>query len=244
VPWWAVAALTLGAVVLVYLNRPGAEYTRYLWKDINTTGWRVYRTWYDPAIVASLTAVVASVVARWSGPIALGVVAGCAAALIQGGLLILGGGIAYTETGTWIATTAIAAGMAAVLLVVLRPRSWPLLPVSPPGAVLVITGVLLMLLSSSTKHSDGISFFTVTPLAVLHPIVAVALAWSALAAVDATAKTWLTAAAVTYSLIGIVGAIPAITEGKSAGDFLAGVAGNALVLIAVLIPVRRPLSHP
>ena len=109
--------------------------------------------------------------------------------------------------------------MAAVLLIVLRPRSWPLLPVPPAAAVLVVTGVVLMLLSSSIKHSDGISFFTVTPLAVLHPLVAVALAWPALAAVDATAKTWLTAAAVTYSLIGIVGAIPAITEGKSAGDF-------------------------
>jgi hypothetical protein len=98
--------------------------------------------------------------------------------------------------------------------------------------------------SSSIKHSDGISFFTVTPLAALHPIVAIALAWSALAAVDATTKTWLTAATVTYSVIGIVGVIPALTEGKSPGDFLTGAVGNALILIAVLIPARRPRSHP
>jgi hypothetical protein len=74
--------------------------------------------------------------------------------------------------------------------------------------------------------------------------VAIALAWSALAAVDARARTWLTVATVTYSLIGIVGAIPAWTTGQSPADFLTSVAGSALILIAVLIPGQRPLSRP
>jgi hypothetical protein len=243
-PWWLIGVLIVGAVILIRVNWPGAEYSRLLWKDADVTGWRVYRTWYDPVILASFAALVASVVARWSGTVALGVVAGCTVALLQGGLTILAGGISYIETGAWVATAAVAAGMAAVLLIVLRPPSWPLLPVPPPAAVLVVMGVVVMLVGSSIKHSDGISFFTVTPWAVLHPIVAIALAWPALGAVDARARTWLTTAVVTYSLLGIVGTIPALTEGQSAADFLAGVAGNALVAIGVLIPVRRLPSHP
>jgi hypothetical protein len=45
-------------------------------------------------------------------------------------------------------------------------------------------------------------------------------------------------------MVGIVGALPALTEGKSAADFLTGGAGNALVLVGVLIRVRRPPSLP
>ena len=32
----------------------GSGVLRYLWKDVDVTGWRVYRTWYDPVIVASV----------------------------------------------------------------------------------------------------------------------------------------------------------------------------------------------
>ena len=186
----------------------------------------------------------ASLLARGAGTVALGVVAGCAVSLIQGGLLILGAGLTYIETGTWLATTAVAVVLAAALLIALRPRSWPLQPVPPPAAAIAVGGVALMLVSPSIKHSDAISFFDVTPLAALHAIVALGLAWSALAAVEARTKLWLTAATVTYSVIGIVGAIPAWSEGHSPADFLTGAAGNALIAIAVLIPVRRPQSHP
>lgn len=243
-PWWLIAVLVAGSGLLIYLNWPGAQYAHYLWKDADNTGWSVYRTWYDPVILSSFVALLASLLARGAGTVALGVVAGCVAALIQGGLLILGGGISYNETGAWLASTAVAVGLAAALLIVLRPRSWPIRPVPPPAAAIAVVGVVLMLVSSSIKHGDGLSFFTVTPLAVLHPLVAIALAWSALAAVDARARTWLSTATVTYSLIGIVGAIPAWTTGQSPADFLTSVAGNALILIAVLIPVRRPLSRP
>jgi hypothetical protein len=242
--WWLVAVLAVGALILVYLNWPGAADSRVLFYDAKNTGWRVYRSWSDPVILSSVGALVASLVARWSGPVALGVVAGCAAALIEGGLLILGGDISDNEMGTWIATTAVAVVMAAVILIVLRPENWPLRPVPPPAAALVVAGGILMLLSALIEHSDGISFFTVTPLAALDPVVAIALAWPAIAAVDARAKTWLTAVAATYAVVGIVGALPALTEGKSAADFLTGVAGNALVLVGVLIRVRRPPSLP
>jgi hypothetical protein len=103
----------------------------------------------------------------------------------------------------------------------------------------------LLVLSAVVPHSDGISFFTVTPLALLDPIVAVALAWPALAAVDPRTKTWLTVAVVTYSAIGILGGVPALTQGHSAADFLTGLFGNALVAIGVIVSRARPLpSHP
>ncbi|TDW14428.1 caspase family protein [Kribbella kalugense] len=243
-PWWLIAVLAGGSGLLIYLNWPGAQYAHYLWKDANNTGWSVYRTWYDPVILSSFVALLVSLLARGAGTVALGVVAGCVAALIQAGLLILAGGISYNETGAWLASTAVGVGLAAALLIVLRPRSWPLRPVPAPAAATAVVGVVLMLVSSSIKHGDGISFFTVTPLAALHPLVAIALAWSALAAVDARAQTWLTAATVTYSLVGIVGAIPAWTTGQSPADFLTSVAGSVLILIAVLIPVRPLPSRP
>jgi hypothetical protein len=242
-PWWLIAVLAAGSGLLIYLNWPGPQYAHYLWKDADNTGWSVYRTWYDPVILSSFVALLVSLLARWAGTVALGVVAGCVAALIQGGLLILVGGISYNETGAWLASTAVAVGLAAALLVVLRPRSWRLRPVPQAAAAIAVVGVVLMLVSSSIKHGDGISFFTVTPFAALHPLVAVALAWSALAAVDARARTWLTAVTVTYSLIGIVGAIPAWTTGQSPGDFLTSVAGSALILIAVLIPGFSPVQR-
>ncbi len=84
VPWWAIAALTVGALLLVLLNWPGATGSRYIWYDHDNTGWYVYRSGSDPVILSSLAAVVASLAARWAGPIALGVVGGCVAAADRG----------------------------------------------------------------------------------------------------------------------------------------------------------------
>jgi uncharacterized caspase-like protein len=242
VPWWAVAALTVGALILVVLNWPGAY--RYIWYDHDNTGWYVYRGWGDPVVLSSFAALLAGLAARWSGPIALGVAGGCAVSLIEGGLVILGAGISWNETGTWVATVAVAAAIVAVLLIVLRPVGWRFWPVAALTAGLIVAGGVLVLASALIKHPDGISWFTVTKLAVLEPLVMVGLAWLAVAATQARTRIWLATAVTTYAVISIVGSIPAATRGDSPPAFLTALFGNALVAAGVLIRVRRPPSHP
>ncbi|MFC6162966.1 caspase family protein [Kribbella jiaozuonensis] len=243
-PWWLIAVLIAGSAVLVYLNWPGAAYSRKLWYDSNQ-GWYLYRTWYDPAIWGAFIALFAALVARWAGPIALGVVVGCAVSAIEGAALIVGGGISADETAAWVLSALIAIVMSVVLAIVLKPEVRRLWPVWPPAAALVVAGGILLVVSAVVPHSDGISFFKITPLALLDPIVALALAWPALAAVEARTKTWLTAAVVTYSVISAIGGIPALTQGHSPADFLTGLFGNLLIVIGVLLSRGRPLpSHP
>ena len=60
-PWWLIAVLVVGAVILIYLNWPGPEGDpRYLWKDHENTGWYVFRSWHDPEILSSFGALLAS----------------------------------------------------------------------------------------------------------------------------------------------------------------------------------------
>jgi hypothetical protein len=244
-PWWLIAVLLVGSAVLIYLNWPGEEYSRKLWYEENSTGWYVYRSWGDPMILASFVALVATLVSRWAGPITLGIVAGCAASVIEDGLLVLGGGISYIETTYWLGATAVAVVMAVVLLVVLWPGSWPMRPVPRPGAVMVVAGGILLLVHPFVQHSeDGMAFFDVTWLAVVEPFVTVAIAWLALAATESRARIWLTAAAATYGVISIVSAVPALTEGDSPPAFLTALLGNGLIVAGVLSRGSRLRSRP
>ncbi|TCC44491.1 caspase family protein [Kribbella capetownensis] len=243
-PWWAIAVLALGGVALVYLNWPGPQYAHYVWNDHDDTGWYVYRGWGDPVILSSLGALVASLVARWSGPIAIGVVAGCAASVLEDGVLILGAGISADETGPWIASTAVAAVMIAVLVIVLRPirlRFWPVLPAI---AALIVAGGLLLLVSALIEHPDGISWFRVTKLALLEPVVTVGLAWLAVAATARPSRIWLSTAVTTYAVVSSIAAVPAATLGDSPAAFRTALAGNALVVAGVLIREWRLRSRP
>jgi uncharacterized caspase-like protein len=246
-PWWLIAVLILGSLLLVYVNWPGPADTNKLWYDPDNTGWYVYRSWTDPMILSSVAALVASLVARWAGPIALGVVAGCTASVLGDAMLILGARIweNNTETPTpWLEVMAIGAVMAVVLLIVLWPERWRVWPVARPAAALVVAGGILLVTSALIKHPDGYAFVNVTKLAVLEPLVIVALAWLALAAVESRAMTWLSATATTYALINIVATVPALTEGESPPTFLVSLLGNALIVAGVLTHVRRPLSRP
>ena len=234
--------MATGAMALILLNWPGPAYSRKIWYD-NDTGWHVYRTWYDPEILSSIVALVASLAARWSGrwtPVALGVVAGSALSVVEDGVLILGSGMAGDEVGVWVAATAIAAAMAAVVLLVLRPRSWPLWPVRPLPRHLSSLGGVMLLLSAAIKSDDGGSFLMVTRLAALEPIVTVALAWLAIAAVEATPRLWLSATAITYALVSMVAEVPALLN-ESPVAFLAIVVGNALVVAGVALAARQPV---
>ncbi|MEV0291870.1 caspase family protein [Kribbella sp. NPDC050820] len=231
-PWWLIAVLVAGSLILIRLNWPGPTDSRYLWKDADITGWSVVRSWGDPLILASVAALVASLVARWVGPIALGVVAGCVAATIEDGLLVLGAGIAY-ETTAWVAATAVAALMAVVLLVALWPGKWPVWPVTPLAAGLVVAGSILLLIQAFIDQPDGSAFIDVTWLAVFESVVMLAIAWLALAATEARARIWLAAAATTYAVLNVIAVIPALTEGDSPPVFLTGLLGNALVVAGV-----------
>ncbi|WP_165555668.1 caspase, EACC1-associated type [Kribbella pittospori] len=242
-PWWAVAVLALGGVALVLLNWPGPQSSQYLWTH-SDTGWWVYRSWGDPAILASVGAVVACLVARWSGVIALGVIAGFALSVLEDGVVILGGGISGDETAPWALSTVVTAAMLAVLLIVLRPISRRYWPVWPPAAVLVVAGGVLILVSALTKHPDGYSWFTVTKLALLEPIVAAGLAWLAVAATDKRSRSWLGAAVTTYAVMSCISVIPALTQGNSPSAFITAILGNVLIVAGVLSRGVRLQSRP
>ncbi len=243
-PWWLIAVLVVGAAILIYLNWPGAAQSRELWDDETATSWYVDRSWTDPTILASFGALVAGLVARWAGPIALGIVAGCAVSVIEDGLLILAGGISDDETAAWLGSTAVAAAMTVVLLLAQRPWQWRVWPVAPPAAVMVVAGGILLLVHPLVPHPDGYAFVDVTWLAMLEPFVTVAIAWLALAATLPRARIWLTAAAATYALISIVAAVPALTEGDSPPAFLTALLGNGLVVAGVLSRGWRLRSRP
>ena len=242
VPWWLIAVLVVGSLFLVLVNWPGSTDSRKLWYDPDTTGWYVYRSPGDPLFLASVAALLASLGARWWGRIALGVVAGCAVSALIAGVIVLGGGITAFDTGAWVATAATAAGLIVVLLAGLRPGNWPWWPVPRVPSALVVAGGIVLLFALLVKDSDGHSLLTVTGLFLLDPLVTVALGWSALAAVET--RAWLRAAVVTYVALGVIGAVPTWTQGGSAPVFLIYLAGEALVAAGVLIPVRRPPSHP
>jgi hypothetical protein len=255
VAWWAIAVLIIGSVLLIYLNWPGETGSRKIWYDTDNTGWYVYRSSGDPIILSSFAAVLASVIARWSGPIALGIVAGCVASVLEDGLLVLVGGISSDEstrlfniwadeTTAWLLTGVVAAVMVAVLLIVLRPRGWQMWPVPPPGAVMVVVGGILLLVHPFVRHPDGFAFIDVTWLAAVEPFVTVALAWLALAATEGRDRIWLTAAAATYAVVSIVAAVPALTEGDSTPAFLITLFGNVLVAAGVLSRGLRLPSSP
>jgi hypothetical protein len=235
VSWWVVVALAVGALLLIVINWPGPPETYKVWYD-SDTGWHVYRSWSDPEILASILALVASLSIRlsrrWTA-IVLGVAAGCVFALVEDGFLILGSGIAVDEVNEWLATTAIAGAMAAGLIAIVKPKLARLWPVPIPAAALVVAGGILLLVSAGITESDGYSFLTVTKLAVLDPIVLVALAWFALAAVNAATKLWLSAATTTYAMFSAIAAVPALTIGGSSSVLLTNWIANGLVVLAV-----------
>ncbi|MFG1628875.1 caspase family protein [Kribbella sp. NPDC049227] len=242
-PWWAVAVLALGSVALVYLNWPGPLHSQYLWSH-SDTGWWVYRSWGDAVILSSVCAVVASLVARWSGPLALGVVAGCALSVLEDGVVILGGGISADETTPWALSTVVTAAMVAVLLIVLRPTSWRYWPVPVAAAALVVAGGVLILVSALIHHPDGYSWFTVTKLALIEPVFTAGLGWLAVAATDKRSRIWLAAAVTTFAVMSCISVIPALTQGSSPPAFITAVLGNVLVVVGVLSREVRLQSRP
>ncbi|HWD78296.1 MAG TPA: caspase family protein [Kribbella sp.] len=248
VPWWAVVVLVLGSAFLILVNWPGGSQSRKLWFDESNTGFEVYRSWYDPAILASFVALVATVPLRWLGPIparlAAGVAVGALASLLESGLLILAAGISADETGAWAIAIVTAAVLIAVLMVLLRPTGLRWWPVPLLGAGLVVAGGLLLLLTVLNRNSDGRSLATVSWLFVLDPVVTVALAMLALASVEARTAVWLTIGVVTYAVIGVVGALPIWIQGSLPAAFLAAAIGNVLVAFGVLIRGRRLPSRP
>jgi hypothetical protein len=243
-PWWLVAVLVLGALALVAFNWPGATESRKGWYDESTTGWYVYRSWTDPWIMASVIALLAALVLRWAGlqaSLVLGIVVGCAASLAASGLVILTGGIAYVDVGSWTATVLISVGMIAAGWTVVRPNPRAWWPVHPLGAALVLAGGALNLFSAAIDHDDGISWLAVTRTAAFGPFLTVVLAWAALAAPFGTrSRAFLVAAASTYAALNVISVIPALTEGGSQPAFLTSLLGNGVVLVAIALSSSRP----
>jgi uncharacterized caspase-like protein len=256
IPWWVVAVLVAGAVLLIYLNWPGDADSRKLWYDESNTGWYVYRSSGDPIILSSFLALLAGLAARSARPVVLGILAGALATILEQALLILISGIssgesvklfgAWTsETVAWLLTGAVALVMAVVLLLHHRPERLPLRPVPRIPAILVIAGGILLMVGPLLRDSSGASFFKVTPLAVLEPFVTVGLAWFALAATWRTvAGTWLSTIATTYAVLSIIAVVPALTQADTPSVFVIALLGNGLVIAGVLSRVLRLPSRP
>jgi hypothetical protein len=236
VPWWAIGVLAAGAVALLVANWPGAHESEKAWYD-PATGWYVYRSWTDQWLLASILALVGALSSRRpvrQAGVALGVVGGGVALLVQSSLVILAAALTYNNGGEWAATLLVAAAMGVVVLAVLRPRVRALWPVWPPAAIAVLAGGVLLIVAENVKHADGHSFFTVTGLAFLGPLVAVALAWLAIApAADPSYRPFFVTVASTYALLSIMATLPALTEPASAEHFLSALAGDALVLAGI-----------
>jgi hypothetical protein len=238
-PWWAAAVLAAGAIVLIVLNWPGSTETRLAWHD-SETGWEVYRTPDDPFILASVLALVAALaaplVAR-GAKIALGVLAGGAGYLALASATLLIGEIGGDESGYWIGSLAVSAGLAALALFVARPRGpfgWP----AWPGTALVVAGGVLLVASPSVT-SDGVAFLGITYGAdAVEPLVLAAVALLALAAGERPTRRFLGAAAATAALLGAVDLIPAWKADMNAGFWL-GIAGNGLVFGALAVGLPR-----
>jgi len=237
VPWWAIGVLAAGAVALVVANWPGAPESEKAWYDDVTTGWHVYRSWTDQWLLASIIALAGALSSRRpvrQAGVALGVVGGGVALLVQSSLVILAAALAYDNEREWAATLLVAAAMGVVVLAVLRPRVRALVPVWPPAAIAVLAGGVLLIVAENVKHADGYSFFTVTGLAFLGPLVAVALGWLAIApAADPSYRPFFVTMASTYALLSIMATLPALTHGDSAAHFLTALAGDALVLAGI-----------
>ncbi|MFI5713290.1 caspase family protein [Kribbella sp. NPDC051620] len=245
VPWWVVVVLVVGGVLLVIVNWPGGVQSRRVWSDDSDSGWRTFRSWGDPEMVASVVVLGAGLVGRWAGRwslVLLGVALGCTGSIGEDGLLILAGGLADEETAEWLMAGLIVFVLTVVLLVTLKPPRPVLRPVPPTSAALVVAGGIVLVISAMIKHSDGISFLTVTKWALLEPVVTVALGWLAIAATDLRARLWLTATTITYALISMVAVVPALTEGGSVAALLTGLLGNLLVITGVA--TRRPKPLP
>ncbi len=248
-PWWAVGVLVAGAAALIAANLPGEPDTIKAWYDPTTTGWYVFRNWSDQWILASIVALVGALAVRWSAlraGVALGMVIGAVALLTQSAFVVLAGGLAYVYQGRWTITLLVAATMGAVVLVVQRPKVRALWPVLPLGAAAVVAGGVLLVIAATVRHPDGYSFFSVTELAFISPLVMVALGWLALAtADDPELRPFFTTAAVVFALLSVMAALPALTEGSSAPHFLVALAGDALAVAGVAAAAwAGSRSHP
>ncbi|MEV6414430.1 caspase family protein [Kribbella sp. NPDC051718] len=247
VAWWVVGVLVLGGVLLVVVNWPGVAESRRVWSDDSNTGWRTFRGWSDPEMVASVVALGVGLGVRWAGRwslVLLGIALGCVGAIGEDGVLILAGGLAAEETAEWLVAGLIVFVMTIVLLVALKLPRPVLGPVQLPAAALIVAGGIVLVISATIKHSDGISFLTVTKLALLEPVVIVALGWLTIAATDVRTRTWLTATTITYAIIGMIAVVPALTEGDSVPVLLTGLLGDLLVIAGVATAARRPQTLP
>jgi hypothetical protein len=239
-PWWAVAALTVGAAILIRLNWPGSYESRFAWHD-DESGWHVYRSPYDPYILASCLALAGAlltpVVGR-GGKLALCVVAGSGVFLAIDGATYLLGGIAADQVGSWIGSLVIGAGMAATALTVAKPAFRPVGPVSRPGVALVVAGGLLLVGSPSVSYS-GVSFLAVSRGAgILGPLVLVALAWLALAVRDGATQLLLGTALGTAMLLTVVDVVPAWINDLPA-IFALELVGCVSLLAGLVVAARR-----
>jgi hypothetical protein len=194
-------------------------------------------------MVASVVALGAGLVVRWAGRwtlVLLGIALGCTGSIGEDGVLILAGGLAGEEKAEWLIAGLIVFVLTVVLLVQLKPPRPVLRPVRLPFAGLIVAGGIILAIGATIKHSDGISFATVTKLAFLEPVVTVALGWLTIAATDLRTRLWLTATTITYAIISMIAGIPALTEGGSAPALLTGLLGNLLVIAGVAGAARRP----
>ncbi|HEY3260548.1 MAG TPA: caspase family protein [Pseudonocardiaceae bacterium] len=240
VPRWSPVALAIGAIILVVLNWPGADGSRYAWLDTGS-GWNIYRSPTDPYIVAALVALVGALLTPVLGQrarFALGVVAGASAFLTAAGAVFLAGQIADDQAIPWAATAVIAAGMAGTAFAVAKPDLRQAPSVRWPHVVLVVSGVLL-LVASLIVTDEGTSFLAASKgAAVLAPLAVGTLAWLGIASANSATRSLFGTAAGTATVLGVVDSVQTLAN-DIVWPAIIGLVGNALVLIVVTMAARR-----
>jgi hypothetical protein len=238
------AALSAGALVLLYANRPGELDQWKGFYDESNTGWYVYRSPDDSWVMASLVCVVAAVLTmivrgrvRY---VVLGVLLGASLYLLDDGVTFLALGFAYEDgVGKWTATVLVAAAIDVAVLVLVRPRltpfghpGWVPLGMLAVGAVLVAANEVIELDGTSPLDVFGapvyLSIVIVTTLTVL-----------ALTSPSLRTREALAAAAATMQLVALYGAFGWRNSDQLGPHMAVMLPGTLLILGALAVGLQR-----
>jgi caspase domain-containing protein len=243
---WVVGGLfTLGALVLLYANRPGDPEQFKAFYDEAQSGWYVYRRPDDSWVLASVVCVAAALLSglarRRPRDAALGMLLGGSLYLLDDGFTFLVLGFAYADgVSKWRTTVVVSALIAAAVLVLVRPRlappvrpPWPALGLLGAGAVLVMCNEVIALNDTSPLDVFG-------PLVYLSVCVVVVLALGSLCTRDRRTAEVLGVAACTLQVVALYGTFGWRLSDQLGPHMAVMLPGTALIVGAVVVGLLRP----
>jgi hypothetical protein len=245
--WLWGTAFSAGALVMLYMNRPGDLDQWKAYYDESSTGWYVYRSPDDSWVMASLICVVAAVltmvVRGRLRHVVLGVLLGASLYLLDDGVTFLALGFAYEDgVGKWTTTVLVAAAIDVAVLVLVRPRltpfghpGWLPLGMLAVGAVLVAANEVIALDDTSPLDVFG-------PLVYLAIVIVTTLAVLALCSPDPRTREALAAAAATMQVVALYGAFGWRNSDQLGPHMAVMLPGTILIVAALALGLQRLAS--